>query len=175
MIHDTEDHETLMARLYAMTHDELMAWFMEEPAPTPLHLFPLHTDEGRRAFLQEFYDVGRSAIFEAVSHVWASLEEPKEIWCTLMGSASGMGGLGKKALVKLLTKFLDEALAINNPIPPRSDYESLEAWNNAASATWQVDEQELSSLLTKYAQLLNGMKPSSYGSEASTVLPLRGN
>jgi hypothetical protein len=127
-------------------------------------LFPLHTDEGRRAFLHEFYDVGRSAIFEAVSHVWASLEEPKEIWCTLMGSASGVGGVGKKALVKLLTKFLDEALAINNPIPPRSDYESLEAWNNAASATWQVDEQDLSLLLAKYAQFLNGSTRNDKGS-----------
>lgn len=142
--------------LRKMTPEELAAWAEWEPEPVPLTSFPLGSEEGRKAFLREFYGVGWDWLFLAVSHVWDSLAEPQAVRCTLMGIAAGTGGTGKKALIKVLAKFLTEALEPLASLPPRADYDSLEAWHLAAMATWQTDEARLCELLTIYADILDG-------------------
>jgi hypothetical protein len=136
--------------------EEIIQWAQTDPEPTPLHLFPLQTDEGRRAFLEEFYGVGETAIFSACGHVWNTLAEPRKYRCTLMGLAAQTGGTGKAALLKVLQRFLAEALAIDNPIPPRADFASLDEWHNAAMATFAADRADLAPLLARYSGILNG-------------------
>ncbi len=142
--------------LRKMTPEELHTWIEWEPELTPLKSFPLCTGEGRRAFLWEFYLVGWDSLFQAVTHVWESLAEPQEVRCTLMGVAAGTGGTGKLALVKVLSQFLEDALSSIEPIPPRSDYDSLDAWHKASMATWQTDEARVGLLQKTYANILDG-------------------
>jgi hypothetical protein len=73
--------------------------------------------------------------------------------------AAGTGGKGKAGLVNALHKFLAEALDINNAIPPRGDYETLEQWHVAAMRTYEQDEQDLSVLLRQYSAVLDGRSP----------------
>jgi hypothetical protein len=73
-----------------------------------------------------------------------------------MGLAAKVGGTGKSALLKVLQRFLAEALAIDNPIPPRADFASLDEWHNAAMATFAADRADLAPLLTRYSDILNG-------------------
>jgi hypothetical protein len=142
--------------LRKMTPEELAVWFEWEPEPIPLTSFPLGSEEGRRAFLREFYGVGWDWLFQAVNHVWISLAEPRSARCTAMGIAAGTRGTGRRALVKVLSKFLEDALNVNTPLPARCDYDSLAAWHEASMATWQRDEAEIQVLACKYAGLLNG-------------------
>jgi hypothetical protein len=138
-----------------MSPEELREWVLWEPEPTPLSAFPLHSHEGRCGFLREFYMVGEGALFSAVAHIWSSLEEPRTVRCIKMGLAAGTGGSGKRALRKLLQKFFQEALSIDNPLPPRAAYESLQSWHEASMASFQQDEADLAALVEIYAAQLN--------------------
>ena len=142
--------------LRKMTPEDLAAWAEWEPEPVPLTSFPLGSEEGRKAFLREFYGVGWDWLFLAVSHVWNSLAEPQSARCTAMGIAAGTGGIGKGALVKVLSKFLEEALTSGNPLPDRSDHDTLHDWHEAAMATWHKDEADLRVIIRKYANILDG-------------------
>ena len=143
-------------RVFTGEEQALFEWFWFDPPATPLNHFYLGTDSGRQDFLRELYARGDTALFEGVAHVWASLAEPREYRCTMMGAASGAGGTGKLALMNTLTRFISEALAIDNLLPDRADYASLPEWHEAAMASFGADEAALDVLVERYSQLLNG-------------------
>ena len=147
----------------AMTMEEMDAWIEAEEAKTPFKSFDLGTEEGRQALLRKYYRIGDTCLFEAVSQIWASLNEPKAGYCTLIGMAAGTGGKGKRGLVNALQKFLAEALNNIIWIPSRSDYASLDDWHQASMHTFTTEEEGLCVLLTRYSTVLNGgvdVKPS---------------
>lgn len=137
----------------------MLEWFWSDPPETPLNLFFLGCEEGRRNFLHELYARGYSALFEGVAHVWDSLEEPRAYRCTLMGAASGAGGSGKAALMKTLRQFIDEALAADIPLPSRADYGSMDDWHQAASASFVGSDADINLLVERYSAVLNGQRP----------------
>ncbi len=87
----------------AMTMEEMDEWIVAEDAKTPFTSFDLGTDKGRQGLLRKYYMIGDTSLFEAVSHVWASLNEPKATYCTLIGMAAGTGGKGKRGLERIST------------------------------------------------------------------------
>ena len=148
----TSDNEPDFA---AMTMEEMDDWIAAEEAKTPFTSFDLATDEGRQGLLRKYYMIGDTSLFEAVSHVWASLNEPKAAYGTLIGMAAGTGGTGKRGLVSALHKFLAEALDNINWIPPRGDYASLDEWHQASLRTYTTEEEGLCVLLARYSTVLN--------------------
>jgi hypothetical protein len=151
--------------------DDMDAWIAAQEAKTPFTSFDLGTDEGRQELLRKYYRIGDTSLFEAVSHVWASLNEPRAAYCTLIGVAAGTGGKGKRGLVLMLHKFLAEALDIINCIPPVKDYASLDEWHEASMYTFTKDEEDLCALLEHYSTVLNGgVASKSAGPFAGVVL-----
>ena len=140
----------------AMTAEEMDEWIAAEEAKTPFTSFDLGTDEGRQGLLRKYYMIGDTSLFEAVSHIWASLNEPKAVYCTLIGMAAGTGGKGKRGLVAALHKFLAEALDSINWIPSPKDYPSLAEWHEASMNSFTKDEEDLCVLLRRYSNVLNG-------------------
>jgi hypothetical protein len=145
----------------AMTMEEMDEWIDSEEAKTPFKSFDLSTDEGRQALLRKYYRIGNTSLFEAVSHVWASLNEPKAAHCTLMGLIAGTGGKGKRGLVLALQKFLAEALDSVIPIPDRAAHSSLDEWHQASLLTYDQEEDALCELLCQYSKILDGGVPAS--------------
>ena len=139
---------------------QLIELAASDPPEVPLKNFFLGSGADRQNFLRELYNRGKAALFEAVAHVWASLEEPRAYRCTLMGIASGSGGSARTALMKTLTEFVNDAMAIDNPLPDRADYGSLAEWHEAAMASFAADEADLEVLLERYSKILNGDVPS---------------
>jgi hypothetical protein len=142
--------------LVNMTMEEMDEWVAIEEAKTPFTSFDLSTDDGRQGLLRKYYMIGDTSLFEAVSHVWGSLIEPKAAYCTLMGLAAGTGGMGKRGLVLALHKFLAEALDSINAIPSPRDFQSLDQWHHASMHSYVKDEEDLCALLHHYSSVLNG-------------------
>lgn len=153
-----------------MTMEEMDDWIATEEAKTPFNSFDLGTDEGRQGLLRKYYMIGDTALFEAVSHVWASLNEPKAAYCTLIGLAAGTGGKGKRGLVLALQKFLAQALESLNMIPSTEGFDSLEEWHHASMATFAKDEEDLCALLHQYSAVLNGSSPKPRANKAEAVV-----
>ena len=153
----------------AMTMEEMDAWIIAEDAKTPFTSFDLGTDEGRQGLLRKYYMIGDTCLFEAVSHIWASLNEPKAAYCTGIAIAAGSGGTGKGGLVAALHLFLGEALAIINAIPSPKGYSNLDEWHQASMRTFEQDEKDLCVLLARYSIALNG------GLEVQCLFPSRGS
>lgn len=154
----------------AMTMEEMDEWIVAEDAKTPFTSFDLGTEEGRQGLLRKYYMIGDTSLFEAVSHVWASLNEPKAGYCTLIGMAAGTGGKGKRGLVSALHKFLAEALDSINWIPSPKDYPSLDEWHEASMHTFTKDEEDLCVLLGRYSTVLNGGVDAQCSSPFSAVI-----
>jgi hypothetical protein len=140
--------------ILAMSPEELQAWASEEPQPIPFKTFPLCTDEGRKAFLEEYVFWGNDRIFEAVSHIWDSLVEPKTLRCIGIGLVAGTGGTGKAALAKFLKKALRAALANPEPMPWGPDYPSLDEYHEAAMRYFASDRDYYERAIQHYADLL---------------------
>lgn len=134
----------------------LLEWVWSDPPETPLNHFFLRNEDGRKAFFQELYARGYSALFEAVAHVWTSLEEPREYRCMLIGAACGTGGSGKTALMRALNQFVTDALAVDNPLPARADFGSLAEWHSAVTESFEADHKCIERLVNGYAMLLDG-------------------
>ncbi len=162
MVSNTVDRYDVGAPEADLTPDEVEAW-IEANSP-PLNSFPLDTHEGRLGFLREQFMRGYPALFEGVSHVWKLLESPKEARCFGIGLAAGTGGKGKAALMKFLSKVIDEGLATFTPIPPIDNYPSVHEWNETVKEDYRNDEIKLTVVLERYAYLLVahpfGPKPS---------------
>ena len=143
----------------AMSAEEIDEWIVAEEAKTPFTSFDLSTDEGRQGLLRKYYRIGDTSLFEAVSHIWASLNEPKAIYCTGIAIAAGCGGTGKAGLVAALHQFLEKALAIVNAIPSPGSFADLDEWHRASMRTFEKDEEDLRVLLAHYSSVLDGRRP----------------
>lgn len=157
----------------SMTAEEMDEWIAAEDAKIPFASFDLGTDEGRQELLRKYYMIGNSSLFEAVSHVWSSLNEPRALYCTRIGVAAGTGGKGKRGLVLALQKFLQEALESINWVPSRSDFATVEEWHEASMRTFEDDEEHLEALLVRFSAILNnGLEVKDEGppSQSSTGL-----
>lgn len=124
--------------------------------PVPLTSFILENDAHRRAFLREFCKIGEPALFEAVSHIWSSLNEPRDARCIAIGIAAATGGKGKTALVRLLGACLKGVVSWGTPLPRPEDYASLEQWHEATMAAFDAEEEREEKVYEKYAAMLNG-------------------
>jgi hypothetical protein len=138
--------------------DEFQVWLdsLDEDPPPP-SAYPLHTDEGRRGFLEAYIWRGE-ALFESVNHIWKLLYPPKAQRCTLMGLAAGTGGTGKMALVHLLRRALRESLD-NDLVQPGSNgeyYASIDEFHEASMAFFAADRAHYQKAIQKYADILNG-------------------
>ena len=118
--------------------------------------FPLHIAAGRTAFLHEYYWQGEEALLAAVAHIWGSMAEPRNARGTTMGQISGAGGKGKLGVLWTLKKFLAECLSLIEPIPSRSDYETLAEWHDASLQSFADDERRVWKLCSIYAAVLDG-------------------
>ena len=146
----------------ATSMDDMDAWIAAEEAKTPFTSFDLGTDAGRQGLLRKYYRIGDTSLFEAVSHIWASLDGARDTHCTVIGMAAGTGGKGKMGLVLALRKFLAEALEIINAIPSPKAFASLSEWHEASMQTFTKDEEDLCVLLERYSTILNGGVCDSY-------------
>lgn len=151
-----ENSEEMVPDLDRMSAEEFVNWVLSEPDPMPLSSFPLQFDSWRKEFLREYWRRGERARFEAVSHIWATLNEPREARCTAMGIAARTGGRGKTALMNLLAALLDELRRINGILPKAADYRSLDEWHEAVIASFDHQGVETNTALQKYADILNG-------------------
>lgn len=142
--------------LDSMSTEEFVNWLLSEPDPIPLASFPLQTNEGRREFLREYVRRGEQALFEAVGHIWAQLNEPREARCTAMGMAAGAGGKGKKALVNLLSAVLEEVVSINAILPKSADFPSLDEWHRAVVQSFEDEELATNAVFQRFSDFLNG-------------------
>lgn len=121
----------------------------------PLTSYLLSDDSHRIEFLMEVYWAGPPTFFAAASHLWDSLAEPKQARCTLIGAKSGAGGKGKTAILLTLKQFVQEALALDTPLPPRAEFETMEAWHEAAMASF-VPAERVRQLAERYSAILDG-------------------
>ena len=122
----------------------------------PLKSFVLHDDGQREAFLCEFCKAGEPALFEAVNHIWSSLEEPREARCIAMGMAAGTGGKGKLALVHVLRACLKEVVTWGATPPDAEDYASLGEWHEATMNSFDDEWTRENEVYKRYAAILGG-------------------
>lgn len=139
-----------------MSAEEFVNWLLSEPDPVPLSSFPLQFDQWRKEFLREFLRRGEPGRFEAVSHIWSTLNEPREARCTAMGIAAGTGGKGKTALMNLLAALLKDVMSTDAIVPKAADYSSLDEWHEAVIAYFRDGEARTNAALEKYSHILNG-------------------
>lgn len=123
----------------------------------PLKFFALHDEGQREAFLCEFCKAGETVLFEAVSHIWASLEGPREARCIAMGMAAGTGGKGKLALVRLLRACLKEVVTWGEPMPRPENYLTLGQWHQATMDAFEAEAAREDQVYKHYAAILNGL------------------
>lgn len=128
----------------------------EEPEPVPLTLFPLCTNEGRKGFLEEYIFWGDERLFEAVAHIWDSLNEPKTARCNAVGLAAGTGGTGKSALAKFLKRALRAAIDYEVRPPWKMSYDGLEDLHRAAMSYFADEQTHYQMQIQKYADILDG-------------------
>ena len=138
--------------------DDLTVDDLFEPI-LPLNSFALSDQSHREAFLYEFCKAGEPALFEAVSHIWSSLEEPREARCIAMGLAAKTGGKGKLALVHVLRACLKEVCTWGEPMPQPGDYSSLEGWHGATMDAFEAEAERETQVYKRYAAILNGELP----------------
>jgi hypothetical protein len=135
-----------------------LADLLEEPDPyrgISLSDYQLSIDDSRIGFLWHLYDEGYPLLFEATSHVWKSLSEPRAARCELMGAVAGVGGHGKVALRRVLKEFIREALEAEPDFPARDEFASFEDWHDAAMSSFDVGPT-VRPIVQKYSAVLNG-------------------
>lgn len=132
----------------------------DKQSQIPVTAYPLHTTEGRERFLNQFAYVGTGSIFAAVSHVWKWLAPPRRANSIEIGMAAGTGGAGREAIRRVLMQFFEEIMAVEfQPIPPCSNYPTLDEWNVAAMATFTDCEKREQEVVQRYSKILNGGVP----------------
>jgi len=122
----------------------------------PLNSFVLNDQNHREAFLCEFCKAGEPVLFEAVNHIWSSLEEPREARCIAIGMAAGTGGKGKLALVHLLRACLKEVVTWGVPMPRPEDSSTLGQWHQATMDAFEAEADREDQVYKRYAAILGG-------------------
>lgn len=97
----------------------------------------------------------------AVNHVWACLDKPRGFRCALITQKVGRTGTGRRALLRFLSRFLEETLhEFQIPdLPERSAYTSFEDWNAARLAHFERVEMRLTAITARYEAILDGREP----------------
>ncbi len=137
--------------------------------PTPSK-YPLHTNEGRCGFLESYIWFGEVALFEAVSHLWALMAEPKDLRCIGIGIYAGTGGSGKWALAKFLRRALRESLDYEAPKPWDQQHADIQ---RSTRPRWTISPQTSPTTkraIQKYADLLVG-EPGRHSIHSAQVIP----
>ena len=138
-----------------------------EPEPAsepvlPLNAYNLSQPSGRFAFLWSLYnDYQEDGLLMAVNHVWNFLDKPRSLRCALMAQKVGKAGTGRKALLRFLSRFLEEALyEFEVPdLPDRSAYQSAEEWNTDCLAHFTRLEARMTAIIARHEAILDGRDP----------------
>jgi hypothetical protein len=141
----------------------------EENMPTPSQ-YPLHSNEGRCGFLESYIWFGEVALFEAVGHLWALMEEPKNLRCIGIGIHAGTGGSGKWALAKFLRRALRETLDFEAPKPWDEEHADIHAFHQASMDYFAADRAHYERTIQKYADLLVG-QPGRHDTHSAEIIP----
>lgn len=159
-----------LAGVSALSAEEFAASLAEDdddpPAPSA---YPLHTNEGRCGFLEAYIWRGEVALFEAVSHIWSLLNEPKNLRCILIGYAARTGGSGKWALAMFLRRALRHSLDYEGE-PPWGQYDDVDELHLAAKAYFAASYSHYELMIQKYADILGG-EPGARRPSTSKILP----
>ena len=129
---------------------------------TPLSAYNLSQPDGRFAFLWAlFNDYQEGGLLMAVNHVWACLDTPRGLRCALMAQKVGKTGTGRRALLRFLSRFLEETLhEFEIPdLPDRNAYISFEDWNADCLAHFERLELRMSAIIARYEAILDGREP----------------
>lgn len=129
----------------------------DTPYGPRLSSFLLHSQEWREAFLERLVAIGEPGLLEAVTRVYALLEEPKDYHCAVIAQAAGVTGSGKLAILKTLQAFLDEWLQPPGTMPFFREGQSLEAWHETAMQAWSAENEREVWVVQKYAAALNSV------------------
>lgn len=138
--------------------DEFKLWItaQDDPDPPTPSAYPLHSNEGRCGFLESYIWFGEEKLFEAVSHIWDLLNEPKNVRCIYIGTHAGTGGSGKWALAKLLRRALREALDDGLAQPDWLPGQTLHDFHAASMAYFAASYAHYERTVQKYADILGG-------------------
>lgn len=155
--------------------EELPAFYMlpepvvavTEPDPEsgpllPLNAYNLSQPGGRFAFLWSLYDdYQEEGLLTAVNHVWNCLDKPRSLRCALMAQKVGKAGNGRKALLRFLSRFLEETLyEFELPdLPDRNAYQSSEEWHADCLAHFARLEARMTAIIARYEAILDGRDP----------------
>lgn len=143
----------------------LPAAVKEEPETeplTPLSAYNLSQPDGRFAFLWALFDdYQEDGLLMAVNHVWDCLDKPRGLRCAIMAQKVGKTGTGRRALLRFLSRFLEETLhEFEIPdLPDRNAYISFEDWNAACLAHFERVEMRLTAITARYEAILDGREP----------------
>ena len=118
--------------------------------------FNLSDPAQREDFLYQYCYYGEPLLLSAVSHIWDSLAEPRELRCALIGQASGAGGTGKLALVQMLGQMLEQCSEIGAVLPDKAGYDGPEAYHQAVMNHWTVSYEQERALCKAYGDILDG-------------------
>ena len=148
------------AEAVCLTPDGFAAWLQaqDEPDPPPPSAYSLGCDGGRRGFLEAYIWRGEAALFEAINHMWKSLNEPKGAHCALIGYMAGTGGTGKCALIRFLRKALREALD-DGLMQPTSGFADIHEFHAASMEYFRASYSHYQKTVAKYARIMNGEQP----------------
>jgi hypothetical protein len=139
-----------------LTHDQKVEWASWEPEPPLLTSFSLADPEQRADFLYQYCWYGEPLLLAAVSHIWDSLAEPRELRCTLIGQACGAGGTGKMALVNMLNQMLYECSEIGTVMPDRANSAGPEDYHGAVMDHFSTMAEQERALCMAYGEILDG-------------------
>ena len=97
----------------------------------------------------------------AVNHVWACLGTPRSVRCALMAQKVGKTGTGRRALMRFLSRFLEETLhEFEIPdLPDRESYLAFEDWSADCLAHFERLETRMSAIIARYEAILDGREP----------------
>lgn len=129
---------------------------------TPLGDYNLSQPDGRFAFLWAlFNDYQEDGLLMAVNHVWACLGTPRSVRCALMAQKVGKTGTGRRALMRFLSRFLEETLhEFEIPdLPDRESYLAFEDWSADCLAHFERLETRMSAIIARYEAILDGREP----------------
>ena len=150
--------EMISDEALALPKEEYQLWVeaQEDPPMPRVSEWPLGSNEGRCGFLESYIWFGEAALFEAVNHMWNSLEEPRKLRCIYIGMYAGTGGSGKWALAKFLRRALREALDYDGTPPWGKQYADIHEFHQVAMDYFAADYAHYERTIQKYADILNG-------------------
>lgn len=155
-----EWYEETLPEYYALP--EVAKYEPDGEPVTPLSAHNLSQPEGRFGFLWAlFNDYQEGGLLMAVNHVWACLDKPRSVRCALMAQKVGKTGTGRRALMRFLSRFLEETLhEFEIPdLPDRNAYVSFEEWNADCLAHFEQLEWRMSAIIARYEAILDGREP----------------